>query len=444
MNALEKRLDSAAEQLSQTFMANYPQKSARHLEPLDAEEAAELLQSQPLHVIAGLWKYLPAGTSDAIFSALPQPLAARLIAYLDSHLAISLLSRLETERRQALMEDLKAEHATLVSEYQSLLEYPEDTAARMMTTKVQAFSGDISASDALAILRRNQIKALDTLYILDGNQQPSGELSIQELILAPPNSQMMDLAKPLRTTLSALDDKDMVIERFEGFRCRNIPVLDPQGQLIGSIGYFDVYQSTKEDLAADLQTMVGVSKEEKALSSSWFAFSKRQPWLQINLLTAFAAAAVVGAFEGLIAQVTALAILLPVAAGQSGNAGAQALAVTMRGLTLREITTKHWRKVLFKEMAAGAMNGVVIAITCAIGVYVWSQSIGLALVIALAMVSSLVIACSAGALVPIVLKKAGLDPAQSSSIVLTTITDIAGFMSFLGIALLLADMLPKG
>ncbi|MBN7827993.1 magnesium transporter, partial [Bowmanella dokdonensis] len=101
-------------------------------------------------------------------------------------------------------------------------------------------------------------------------------------------------------------------------------------------------------------------------------------------------------------------------------------------------------KVLFKEMIAGAMNGVVIALTCAVGVYVWSQSIGLALVIALAMVSSLVIACSAGALVPIVLKKAGLDPAQSSSIVLTTITDIAGFMSFLGIALLLSDMLPKG
>ncbi|MBT1065103.1 magnesium transporter [Bowmanella sp. Y26] len=444
MNAIEQRLDSAAEQLSQAYMANYPQKSARHLESMPAGEAAELLQSQPLHVIAALWKYLPVGSSDAIFSALPEDLASRLISYLDSHLAIGLLSRQPQESRDALLNALNTGHSALASEYRNLLEYPPDTAARMMTTKVQAFSADITAAEALAILRRNQVLAQDTLYVLDANQQPGGELSLQELVLAQPGSLLEDLAKPLRTSLNALDDKDTVIERFEGFRCRNIAVLDPQGQLIGSIGYFDVYQSTKEDLAADLQTMVGVSKEEKALSSSWFAFSKRQPWLQINLLTAFAAAAVVGAFEGLIAQVTALAILLPVAAGQSGNAGAQALAVTMRGLTLREITTKHWRHVLFKEMAAGAMNGIVIALTCAIGVYVWSQSIGLALVIALAMVSSLVIACSAGALVPIVLKKAGLDPAQSSSIVLTTITDIAGFMSFLGIALLLSDMLPKG
>ncbi len=149
-------------------------------------------------------------------------------------------------------------------------------------------------------------------------------------------------------------------------------------------------------------------------------------------------------FEGLIAQVTALAILLPVAAGQSGNAGAQALAVTMRGLTLREISTRHWYQVMLKEMMVGLLNGIAIAVTCGIGVYLWSQSLGLALVIALAMISSLVIAGSSGAIVPIALKKFGLDPAQSSSIVLTTITDIAGFMSFLGIALLLSDMLPKG
>jgi magnesium transporter len=162
------------------------------------------------------------------------------------------------------------------------------------------------------------------------------------------------------------------------------------------------------------------------------------------LLTAFAAAAVVGAFEGLISEVTALAILLPVAAGQSGNAGAQALAVTMRGLTLREITTAQWRRVLMKEMATGLLNGLATAVTCSIAVYFWSQSLGLAIVIALAMVSSLMIAGSAGAVVPIALKKFGMDPAQSSSIVLTTITDIAGFMSFLGIALLLSDMLPRG
>jgi cation transporter-like permease len=153
------------------------------------------------------------------------------------------------------------------------------------------------------------------------------------------------------------------------------------------------------------------------------------------------AAGVVGAFEGTIAKYTALAILLPIAAGQSGNTGAQALAVTMRGLTLREVTVKNWLRITLKELGAGLINGFATAITCGLGVYLWSKSVGLALIIALAMISSMAIAAVAGALVPLGLKRIGQDPALSSSIILTTITDIAGFMSFLGIATLLSGML---
>ncbi|MFM1896666.1 MAG: hypothetical protein RLZZ385_1740, partial [Pseudomonadota bacterium] len=205
-----------------------------------------------------------------------------------------------------------------------------------------------------------------------------------------------------------------------------------------SKGLFD---ALREDIVTDMQTMVGASKDERALSTSLFAVRKRLPWLQINLLTAFLAAAVVGLFEDTIARYTALAVLLPIAAGQSGNTGAQALAVTMRGLTLREITLRDWFRVLRKESAAGFINGLGIAVVCAGGVYLWSQSPGLALIMAIAMVSSMTIAGVSGALVPIVLKRFGQDPAQSSSIVLTTITDITGFMAFLGTATLLSAML---
>ena len=151
----------------------------------------------------------------------------------------------------------------------------------------------------------------------------------------------------------------------------------------------------------------------------------------------------VGAMPGLTTTM-AMAILLPIAAGQSGNTGAQALAVTMRGLTLREITVRHWLRVTLKEISAGMINGVVTAITCGLGVFVWSRSTGLALIIALAMITSMTIAAAAGALVPIILKKVGQDPALSSSIILTTVTDIAGFMSFLGIATALSGMLEVG
>jgi magnesium transporter len=158
-------------------------------------------------------------------------------------------------------------------------------------------------------------------------------------------------------------------------------------------------------------------------------------------LTAFLAAAVVGLFESTIAKFTALAVLLPVVAGQSGNAGAQALAVTMRGLVLREISIRHWPRVVGKEAVVGLVNGVAVAATTALGVYIWSRSVGLVLVCAIAMVISMLAAGLAGALTPVLLRRFGQDPATSSSIILTTVTDVVGFFSFLGTATLLSGML---
>jgi len=162
---------------------------------------------------------------------------------------------------------------------------------------------------------------------------------------------------------------------------------------------------------------------------------------QIRDLPYGGVAAVVGLFEDLIAQFTALAVLLPVVAGQSGNAGSQALAVTIRGLALREIGLADWRRVLNKELVTGAVNGFALAITCGLGVLVWSGSLGLMLVIAVAMVISMIAAGISGALVPIMLTWTGQDPATASSIILTTVTDVAGFLTFLGTATLLSFML---
>jgi magnesium transporter len=187
--------------------------------------------------------------------------------------------------------------------------------------------------------------------------------------------------------------------------------------------------------------MFGAGRDERALSKVSFAVRKRLPWLEINLVTAFLAATVVGLFEDTIARFTALAVFLPVVAGQSGNTGSQALAVTMRGLALREIRGRHWFQVASKEVAVGFLNGCVVALTTSFVVYLWMSSYGLALVIGVSMVFSMVIAGLSGALIPILLQSLGQDPAQSSSIVLTTVTDVAGFMSFLGLATLLAGML---
>ena len=183
--------------------------------------------------------------------------------------------------------------------------------------------------------------------------------------------------------------------------------------------------------------MVGAGRNERALSPPLLAIRKRLPWLQVNLVTAFLAASVVGLFEDTIAAFTALAVLLPVVAGQSGNTGAQALAVTMRGLALREVRGRHWPRVLSKELRVGFFNGLAVAVTTAALVYLWSRSLGLTAVIGISMVASMTIAGLAGGAIPMLLSALRQDPAQSSSIILTTVTDVAGFFSFLGIATLM-------
>jgi magnesium transporter len=218
-------------------------------------------------------------------------------------------------------------------------------------------------------------------------------------------------------------------------------VVDLDERLLGVIHQSAVIQAAQEEAATDMQAMVGVSRDERALSPPLVAMRKRLPWLNINLLTAFLAASVVGLFEDTIARFTALAVLLPVVAGQSGNTGAQALAVIMRGLALREIRVRNWQRVLLKEVLAGALNGIAIAVVTGLGVLVWSRSTGLALVISAAMIISMALAGLAGAAIPLILTRAGQDPAQSASIILTTVTDVVGFLSFLGLATLFSGML---
>jgi magnesium transporter len=212
---------------------------------------------------------------------------------------------------------------------------------------------------------------------------------------------------------------------------------------MGIIPHDILVEASKEQATLDIVTMTGASKDERALSTPWFAIKKRLPWLEINLLTAFLAASVVGLFEDTIATFTVLAVLLPIVAGQSGNTGSQALAVTIRGLALREIHTDQWLSILFKEGWIGLFNGLAVALTTSLGVFIWSGSSGLAFIIGVSMILSMFIASIAGAAVPLVLSACKQDPAQSSSVILTTITDVAGFSSFLGIATLLSSLLLK-
>jgi magnesium transporter len=424
--------------LTQAFLLNYPLGAARKLEAMSPEEAAGILQEQKVHVSARVLDRLAPRMTLAILLHFTDTLAAGVLESMDAAAVVSLLSQVDMEKRDAWLAHMSKVTA---DEFRTLLAYPENSVGQLMNPAIFAFNKSTSAGQALAQLRHQQVHSLPHMFLLNDDMTLHARVDLTRLILADAAVPLAQLATPVQVYVQALDPREEVLEKLGQHEVDVLPVVDVDFHLVGVLEGQELLDAVRQDLVTDMQTMVGVSKDERALSTSLFAVRKRLPWLQINLLTAFMASAVVGMFESTIAQFTALAVLMPVAAGQSGNTGAQALAVTMRGLTLREITMRHWYRVMMKEFAAGFLNGLGVAATCALGVYLWSRSWGLALVMALAMILSMTIAGIAGAVVPILLKRFGLDPAQASSIVLTTITDIAGFMSFLGIATLLARFL---
>lgn len=431
-------INAALEPLERRFLQDQPWEAAQIIEEMPAEEAVAVLQRQRTDVLVPVWRRLMT------------PVAARLMVGLDDERVIELLDQLLPNESARLLASLdEAEQSryldlmepALSAELKVLISYPERSAGRLMNPIEASFRMSMTAGQAIEQMRRARSANARSLFLVDAENRLAAKVSIQDVAVAEANVPLDSLAEPVRAYVTPLSSQDEVVELLERDRLADLPVVDINGVLVGVILHSALVDTIQSDATADIQTMVGASKDERALSKPFFAVRKRLPWLQINLLTAFMAAAVVGLFEGTIAKFTALAVLLPVVAGQSGNAGAQALAVTMRGLALREVSPRQWFTVTLKEVSVGCMNGVAVAITCGLGVFFWSGSPGLVLVIALSMVLAMIAAGFAGAVVPMVLTKLGQDPAQSSSIILTTVTDIAGFFAFLGIATALSAML---
>jgi len=306
-----------------------------------------------------------------------------------------------------------------------------------MDPTVTAFRRDATVREVVKRLRSLRRKRIQDVFLVDSDGRLVGSVPLETIVLADERAHLESLVTGPPVSVMAVASREEILQTFETHRVGSLPVVDIDGRIVGVLRQRELIQAAQERATASAVTMVGASEQERALSSPIFAIRKRLPWLQINLLTAFLAAAVVGLFEQTIASVTALAVLLPVVAGQSGNTGAQALAVTMRGLALREVRTGQWLRVVTKEVLAGAGNGIAVALTTAIAVYFWSRSTGLALVIGVSMVISMALAGLAGAAMPMLLTALRQEPAQASSIILTTVTDVAGFFSFLGIATLL-------
>jgi len=430
--------DAAVAPFVQRLLEKRPDIAGSVIEGYRADEVVPLIARVTPTVAAGLLFAVNPDLASATIKLLPRADAGKIIAAADPVDAAFLLGRMSDEPRNEILVTVPIE---LQEELRSIADFPANAAGRLMEARVTRFSQQTRISVVLANLRKLRTRRVTDIVVTDGEGRFAGVVSLQDLLRAEPDDVLGAFLARNAISLHPMATREEVVELFEKHKLHSVPVVDSAGRVLGVILQQAVVEVAQEALAQDAQQMFGASAEESALSRPLFAVRSRLPWLNINLLTAFAAASVVGIFEGTLARFTALAVLLPVVAGQSGNTGAQALAVTMRSLALREVRPRQMFRVMRKELLVGVLNGLSIALVTSAGTYVWSRSFGLSLIMFLAMVASMIVAGMAGGLIPMILAKMGRDPAVASSIILTTVTDIAGFFTFLGLATVLAHML---
>ncbi len=424
------------QKLVNNYAERHPIEMANLVNTFSQEDTLNYLESLPPGISSKVFSLLSPEHCTEIIKIMDQPLYKQLMGHIDPGLAARLLARLEARERDQKLAML-SKH--LAEEIKDILQYPLDTAGYLMDPQVTTFKSDQTVREVLKRLRKIKDKKIVSIFIISHDGKLRSVVDLQEVAIAQPRALLSTLSKPNPISIHAMAPKEDVISLIEDYKILNLPVVDSEGILLGVIRYDAIVNAAKLEVSEDLQTIFGAGKEEKSTSKISLAVRKRLPWLEINLATAFLAAAVVGLFEETIARITVLAVFLPVVAGQSGNTGSQSLAVTMRGLVLREFRPRQWFSIARKETLVGFINGLAVALTTSVIVYIWESSLPLAFIIGFSMVVSMVIAGFSGAVIPIILKGLGQDPAQSSSIILTTVTDVTGFFSFLGLATLMMD-----
>ena len=426
--------------LVQKFFENDLNAAAGILESIPEEEAAGALKSLPIPLAARVIKVLQISYAATLLKDAEDQFMIEMISHLDPQFLASILMRLPQEARERMSQHISEK---LKGQIRELLDYPEGSIGRTMTTDFIALKKKNTAGEAIEKIRLLAKKRYPSsyVYVVDEERRLVGVLNMRDLMLAAPEQTLDEISRKDFFALHCFTDRQDAANELAKRKFFAAPVVDSENHILGIVKAERMIQGVQEEMTKDIQSMFGAGADERAFSTIVFSLKKRLPWLHINLATAFLAAAVVALFEGIIAQLTILAVFLPVVAGQGGNAGAQSLAVVMRGIVMREIPKDKILALVLKEGKIGAINGAVIGAVTALVAWVWYGNPFLGLVIGLGMLVNLVLAGLSGASIPLIMKKIGIDPAQSSSIILTTVTDVAGFIAFLGFAVLFQKFL---
>ena len=420
-----------------------------------------LLQKQHPADLATIFSELPNKEREAVFSLLAEEngrLAMEAISELESEVGTLLLATRTAEDISRLAQEIPSDDAAALIDglpeelsiavldlmrpkesgvVEHLLEYDDQTAGRIMNPHVFALSEDLTVGEAITELQgARDVEMVFYLYVVDNRRHLVGVTSLRRLLLVSPETPL----KQIMTTdvMSAQPDTDQeeVAQEVASYNLLALPVVDKENKLVGVITVDDVIDVIKDEATEDIYRLAGVVGDEHSFTPPLESLRKRLPWLGVNLVTAFFAAVVVSFFEGTIERVTALAVFMPVVAGMGGNAGTQTLTVIVREIALGELSWENSRRALLKELWVGIGNGLVLGLIAAVVAWGMRGNLAIGLLLGAAMVVNMFVAATAGTLIPLGLRAVNVDPALASSVFITTMTDVFGFLSFLGLATL--------
>ncbi|HPR16733.1 MAG TPA: magnesium transporter [Candidatus Cloacimonadota bacterium] len=436
------------DQILESFENNKLENLRLYLDQLHPADAAQIINQLPHEFQVQAFSLLSSEVASEVLPELHDevredilgtiypPRLVEIMGEMDSDEAADIAAELDEDQLKEVLSKIDKEDS---EDLQQLLTYEEDTAGGLMQVEFISVHEDLRRDEIIEYIRKNyeEVDNLHYIFVIDQDEHLKGLLEITKLLLAKQNNSAHELMESEFISIPVTMDQEEVAHIFRKYNLYILPVVDANNKLLGRITVDDVIDVIDEEASEDAYKMVGLESEDKVFTRPINSVKKRLPWLVLNLFTALLVSSVVGIFEQTIAKLSILAVLMPIVAGLGGNSGTQTLTVIVRGIAMGELTIHNTAKAILKEIAVGLINGILIGSAAMLIAYYLKGNIMLGVVLGAAMVCNMFIAGLVGSLIPVVLKSLKIDPALASSIMITMLTDIGGFASFLGLATLL-------
>ena len=432
INTFSEKIENGnIEFINQTLKDLHEADVANLIENLNPNTRIKLIELEAFNINPEIFVELNESIQSEVLQLLSIDSIIKIIKRLESDNAIKILENLEKDTKEKVLDKLPPKDKFLLEEG---LSYPEDSAARIMQREFTAVPSDWTVGQTIDYLREDKDLPEEFLeiFIVDNDFKPIGTVPSSRVLRTSRDLKMNSIMIEMPVLISANMDKEEVGHTFENYNLVSAGVVNKNNKLVGMITADDVVTVVQEEAEEDALRLAGVGDEE-ITDSVMLKTKRRFNWLLLNLFTALLATWVISNFGASIEQMVALAFLMPIVASMGGNAGMQTLAVTIRAIATKELSKSNFNRVVGKEFQIGILNGIIFAIITAVIVQLWFKQLNLSLLIGVSMILNMIVAGLFGILVPVSLKKLNIDPALASSVFVTTITDVIGFLSFLGL-----------